>query len=91
MEDFESVALGLAPGRQKKVAVREHLNYNNAELVQLARTHNGDQLYQVLLRLRPNVLGTCGDPFVARWLPPSSQDQAASLTLTALPRDDPSA
>lgn len=27
-------------------------------------------VYQVLLRLRPSVLGTCGDPFVDRWLTP---------------------
>jgi hypothetical protein len=27
-------------------------------------------VYQVLLRLRPAVLGTCGDPFVDRWLTP---------------------
>ena len=25
-------------------------------------------VFQVLLRLRPVVLGACGDPFVARWL-----------------------
>jgi len=27
-------------------------------------------VYQVLLRLRPAVLGTCGDPFIGRWLTP---------------------
>lgn len=32
-------------------------------------------VYQVLLRLQPTVLGTCGDPFVARWLnAPTSRD-----------------
>ncbi|XYD11839.1 hypothetical protein R1A27_32190 (plasmid) [Methylobacterium sp. NMS12] len=25
-------------------------------------------VYQVLVRLRPTMLGACGDPFVARWL-----------------------
>ena len=25
-------------------------------------------VYQVLLSLKPRVLGTCGDPFVERWL-----------------------
>ncbi|KQO69193.1 hypothetical protein ASF49_21015 [Methylobacterium sp. Leaf104] len=29
-------------------------------------------VYQVLLRLRPTILGTSGDPFVGRWLTPPS-------------------
>lgn len=27
-------------------------------------------VYQVLLGLRPRILGTCGDPFIDRWLTP---------------------
>ena len=27
-------------------------------------------VYQVLLRLQPSVLGTCGDPLIGRWLIP---------------------
>ncbi|GJD48954.1 hypothetical protein OPKNFCMD_1680 [Methylobacterium crusticola] len=28
-------------------------------------------VFQVLLRLRPPLRGTCGDPFAARWLAPA--------------------
>lgn len=56
-----------------------------------ACTHMHTAVYQVLLRLRPGILGTCGDPFIERWLHPSVQDNAVLPTLTAMLSGGPDA
>ena len=48
-------------------------------------------VYQVLLRLRPAILGACGDPFVGHWLTRPAQDNATPSILAALPRAGPDA
>lgn len=57
VEDAETLALLILEDRAASV-----------DWTACTRMHTA--VYQVLLRLGPSVLGTCGDPFVDRWLTP---------------------
>ena len=80
---------GLCPVEDAETLASLILENPTAPVDWTACTRMHTAVYQVLLRLRPSVLGTCGDPFVERWLRPSAQDNAMPGTLTAMLRGGP--
>ncbi|GJE42630.1 hypothetical protein F6X53_05180 [Methylobacterium soli] len=59
---------GVCPVEDAETLASLILEDRTAPVDWTACTRMHTAVYQVLLRLRPSVLGTCGDPFVVRWL-----------------------
>lgn len=83
MQDFESVALGLIPGAQRKTAVREHVKFSEAELVQIARAQSGDPMYLVLLRLFEGELEKLETDHLKHWKDKEMFDRTGIVAVAA--------
>lgn len=61
---------GICPVEDAETLASFILEDPHAPVDWTACTRMHTAVYQVLLSLSPRVLGTCGDPFVDRWLTP---------------------
>lgn len=60
---------GVCPVDDAETLASLILEHPTAPVDWTACTRLHTAVYQVLLGLRPSVIGVCGDPFVERWLP----------------------